>query len=668
MTDNRSAPARGPWRVWRDFWFTPGDPTTLGFLRIVTGCLVLYVHLAYSFDLRAFFGPDGWYGLKYINRERTETPNILGPLDWEVPAKIPYLPEGAQPQLHRPGMGTEIELSTYVPEYPHRRRAVMAYMRSLLDKYPTRPELDHALRYLDRLQRSLNGVTVNDGLGFVLTLSDDANVRRNELGKVRSVDLWDKTRDKVMPPAIVTDLTTDERAAVADEIESFYLSLPPPPPKDNPLAPDYQKYVINHLSEMDFAQRGAFLRFLRNLTEVDPTERASQLDYMEYWHTERRVAYRTGAPIFSLWYYVTDPVGMYVAHGVTLVIIFLFTIGFCTRVTAVLTWLAAISYIHRTQQVLFGMDTMMNILLFYLMFANCGAALSVDRLVCRYRAARASLARTGTIDAATALYLEVPPRTVIAGLIQRMIQVHCCFIYAAAGMSKLKGGAWWNTNAYWDTLVNPEFTLVHFRWYEYLLRETVSHRPVYALLAAFGVAFTLIAELGIPFLVWSRARPYILLFGFMFHAGVAIFMGLWIFSLLMMTLLISYLPGAAIRDRLFGYRETGAKSGRFLVRLAAGATAQLRAAALIRALDFDNQVERIEQTPGGSADEVRVVADGRELTGREAVDALLSRLAWARPLRWLLLVPGASGAIVRVLTGSVSVAPAATLQKTGAGK
>ena len=59
---------------WGRFWFSPADPTTLGFIRLVTGFTVLYVHLAYCFDLQAFFGPDGWYGLQYSNRERLEGP------------------------------------------------------------------------------------------------------------------------------------------------------------------------------------------------------------------------------------------------------------------------------------------------------------------------------------------------------------------------------------------------------------------------------------------------------------------------------------------------------------------------------------------------------------------------------------------------------------------
>src|SRR5262249_14062698 len=57
-------------------------------------------------------------------------------------------------------------------------------------------------------------------------------------------------------------------------------------------------------------------------------------------------------------------------------------------ITSVLTWMATLSYIHRAQTNLFGMDTMMNILLIYLMIGPSGAALSVDRLIRRWWAAR----------------------------------------------------------------------------------------------------------------------------------------------------------------------------------------------------------------------------------------------------------------------------------------
>jgi hypothetical protein len=45
---------------WNRFWFMPGDPATLGLIRILAGLLLLYTHLVWSLDLEGFFGPQGW--------------------------------------------------------------------------------------------------------------------------------------------------------------------------------------------------------------------------------------------------------------------------------------------------------------------------------------------------------------------------------------------------------------------------------------------------------------------------------------------------------------------------------------------------------------------------------------------------------------------------------
>src|SRR6266566_2650941 len=60
------------WAAWCRFWFTPADPTPLCLMRIVAGLLVLYVHVAYTFDLHALFGPDGWVPTAQANQERRE--------------------------------------------------------------------------------------------------------------------------------------------------------------------------------------------------------------------------------------------------------------------------------------------------------------------------------------------------------------------------------------------------------------------------------------------------------------------------------------------------------------------------------------------------------------------------------------------------------------------
>lgn len=529
-------PARGWWRSWLDFWFAKGDPTVLGFMRIVTGCLVVYVHLVYSLDLSAFFGPDGWYGLNYVNRERKEFAHVPPEWGWK---------EGPR--------------SASLPEVPYRKEAVLKYMRKLLEG--GRGHLDGSLAYIDRLQRSGNNYAVVEGIVYLTQLSLDDRDRAAQLTVLADESLRDKVAKSRVPdlrvpptPSLAAGMIADDRKKFAAEAAAFFDTLPKGAREEDAYA---RGYILAHLSEMDWVGREAFTKFLRDLAVLTPEEREKRLDYLEYWNFDAPLAHRLGNPNFSIWFHVTDPVGMATAHTVALVIMVLFTLGLFTRVTSVLTWLAAVSYIHRTQQVLFGMDTMMNILLFYLMIGPSGAALSLDRWRAKKRAIQASLARCGKIDEATQAYLERPPLSVMAGFALRLVQVHFCFIYMAAGLSKLKGPAWWNTTAYWDTLANPEFTMVHFHWYEELLRTMVSSRPVYAVMSAFGVGMTFVCELGLPFLVWTRMRPYIVMLGLMLHAGIAVFMGLWIFQLLMMALLLAYLPGQPIREYLFSNGKDG---------------------------------------------------------------------------------------------------------------
>ena len=48
------------WESWNEFWFTPTNPATLSLVRVFTGAMLFYTHLIWSFDLTAFFGPNGW--------------------------------------------------------------------------------------------------------------------------------------------------------------------------------------------------------------------------------------------------------------------------------------------------------------------------------------------------------------------------------------------------------------------------------------------------------------------------------------------------------------------------------------------------------------------------------------------------------------------------------
>jgi hypothetical protein len=645
MSTTPPAPSRTFLQRWKAFWFSPADPTTLGFMRVVTGLLVVYTHLTYSLDLQAFFGRFGWYGSGYVERERKEYPSVVSPLwEWEAQDRPPSSPR--------------------IPDFPHRRLAVLEFVRRTADDKADRELVS---RFIERMEsRSMRAALTGYGLVHGLSEEREERVAQREwlldgleAGTQFYVDLGERgekvylkvpptDRDGKPKPAIplfpqyMLDLPPGERTALAADIRAFIRALPPDRAK--------AEYVMTHFMELDQPNRLAFANFFRSVP-ADDAERKALIDYLEYWNNDPRTVLRKGHPTFSVWFHVTDPTQMALVHSLTLVVMVLFTLGFCTRVTSVLTWLAAVGYIHRTQQVLFGMDTMMNILLIYLMVGNSGAALSIDRLVARYRAVRASLRRSGTVDEATRAFLAAPPPSVSAGLAIRLVQVHFCFIYLAAGLAKLKGTGWWSGNAFWDVMINPEFTLMRYTWYEDIMRAVASVKPLYYALTALGVWFTWGLEIAFPFLIWTRLRVFMLWLGFLLHAGIGILMGLNLFELLMMTMLLAFIPGQVVRERLRG--------GLGLAKLALGFNPaderQARAAAAVLAVDPDAQVT---PEPRKGSNLPAVVADGKTATGAAAVAEVFGRLRLLRPFRWLVRVPGASGLLARWLFPAASSPPA----------
>ncbi len=598
MSTTQLPTGRTAWQRWTGFWFTPQDPVTLGFMRIITGLLILYIHLAYSLDFQAFFGNRGWWAHEYAERERKELPAQIGDFwSWDENKAGPRLPDA-----------------------PHRRQAVLEFVKISAEMPPA--ERKHALRLLDRLAKDEVGaysqVTLNY-LGRLGTLDRTWDASLNYLVEEKWPEVGPNEPEplRIYPPPEWMSGNwkkegTDSRTEVADEIRSFRKLLP----KD----PDSRKYVYHHFAELNRSYRRAFVDFLEKMPS-DPTERAQIIAYLDYWNTDPRDADTRGAPIFSVWFHITDPTEMAVMHAAMLVVFFLFTIGFCTRVMAVLTWFAILSYIQRSVHVLFGQDTMMNILVIYLMIGNSGAALSVDRLIARYRATKASLARSGTIDAATRAFLAAAPLSSGAGFGIRLVQIHFCFIYLASGLSKLKGSPWWNGTAFWDVMVNPEFTLMRYQWFESLIRGWASLKPLYYLIITISCWFTLALEISFAFLVWTRMRIVLLWAAILLHALIGVLMGLNLFELMMMVMLLAYFPPGVIRDRLKGSPDLPKLAYSFDPANPESA----RGAALIEAVDVEGQVN-MEPKKGA--------------TPTSNVSTLFTNLRLLRPVRWVLWIPG----------------------------
>jgi hypothetical protein len=246
-----------------------------------------------------------------------------------------------------------------------------------------------------------------------------------------------------------------------------------------------------------------------------------------------------GHYFWSIYYHVHNPAWIYAIHFGIVAVMFLFAIGLWTRVTSVLTWIGAMCYLQRAPTLLFGMDTMMNLLLVYLMVAPGGAALSVDSWLRRRRERE-----LGQGD-------HPSPPLATATLATRLLQINFCLIYLGSGSSKLLGSAWWNGTAIWGTIANSYFAPLDQVWYASSLHFISQYRALWEILMAAGCAFTLFVEIGLPFLIWNRKWRWWMVSGsVLLHTGIGVCMGLVMFSLCMLCMVLAFIPPEAIREFL----------------------------------------------------------------------------------------------------------------------
>jgi hypothetical protein len=277
-----------------------------------------------------------------------------------------------------------------------------------------------------------------------------------------------------------------------------------------------------------------------------------------------------GQTYWSIYFHVEDAGWLWVIHSIILVIMFLFLIGLWTRVTSVMAWIGAMMYIQRLPAMLFGMDTMMNLALIYLMIAPCGAALSVDRWLKVRRERR----RLGPA------YVPRPPEPMVsANFATRLIQINFCLIYGAAGTSKLLGSSWWNGTAPNRFLLNYSFAPFDVALYSQFVKYLADHRWLWEVAGAGGVIYTLFLELGFTFLVWNRrSRWFMVCCSILLHTMIALLMGLVTFSLVMMALVLAFVPPEVVRQWL----QSAGEQTRLLFSARAREEAQKKQLALSR--------------------------------------------------------------------------------------
>lgn len=178
--------------------------------------------------------------------------------------------------------------------------------------------------------------------------------------------------------------------------------------------------------------------------------------------------------------------------------------GLKTRVCAFIAWITHLVLIGTGVAFTYGLGKLLVIALFYCLVMPVGREWSLDHRL------RRSAGPAAGEDASLSVLV---------------LRLHLCIIYAAAGISKSMGEQWWSGDAVWRALALPQFqqfdpsALLHFPW----IIQAVSVTSV-------------VVQLLYPVLAWTRLRFAIVVATELMHLGIAVFLGLWLFSGIMIVL------------------------------------------------------------------------------------------------------------------------------------
>lgn len=217
-----------------------------------------------------------------------------------------------------------------------------------------------------------------------------------------------------------------------------------------------------------------------------------------------------------LWY-ISDPLLLWMHHAITLLVTASLAIGFMTRIVAPAAVLLQLMYLHRLTGTLFGFDQIVTYSAMYLMLSPCGSCYSVDAWLRKRLADRRSRSRS-----LGWLFPDAAP-SIAANIATRLLQLHLCVIYLFGGLAKARGESWWDGTAMWYSVANYEYQSIDITW-------IANYPRVFSALTH----ATLFWEIFYCALIWPRmTRPIVLALAVAVHGGIALFLGMITFGLMM---------------------------------------------------------------------------------------------------------------------------------------
>ncbi|HEY5835610.1 HTTM domain-containing protein [Streptomyces sp.] len=243
-------------------------------------------------------------------------------------------------------------------------------------------------------------------------------------------------------------------------------------------------------------------------------------------------------------------------YAAALVVCALFLLGWRTRAMSVLFALVVVSFHGRAIFMTDGGDNLILLMALYLTATACGRRWSLDA---RRTARRARVGRPGrwalwraTSDLWTQFGLARESlATALHNCGMFVIAAQVCLLYGSTGLYKVQGGSWQG-----GTALHYVVNLDLFRPWP-ALSALVDSYPL--LIAAVGY-LTVLIQVAFPFALFSRLKYVLLVMLLGMHTGIAVLLGLPLFSAAMIVADAAFLP-----DRF--YRAAARTAHRALTRL-----------------------------------------------------------------------------------------------------
>ncbi|WP_371655875.1 MULTISPECIES: HTTM domain-containing protein [unclassified Streptomyces] len=238
----------------------------------------------------------------------------------------------------------------------------------------------------------------------------------------------------------------------------------------------------------------------------------------------------------------------------------LFALGWRTRAVSVLFAVVVASFHSRAIFMTDGGDNLILLMALYLVLTACGRRWSLDARRTRLRACAGATARPSVDPTAGGprQHLRASRRTLTAVLHNCgmfVIAVQVCFLYGSAGLYKVQGGSWGN-----GTALHYVLNLDLFRPWPGLSLMADEHD----VLIAIACYLTVLLQVAFPFVLFGRLKYPVLTMLLGMHLGIAVLMGLPLFSGAMIIADAVFLPDRFYRalGRLWRRTVRGAGPGR----------------------------------------------------------------------------------------------------------